>query len=477
MSDLKLYEEFVQSLLEEEKILVRNKKSGAVYDINQKSFNPSKHEVPKPKEIDKAEKEVEKKAEKKGSSHNLSKSSIDNARNQSNKIDGLLKDADDDTKERGRIVKEQFNKLLNAKSEEEEVEAIQVLIDNNLIQGHSGGTKIYMSPNTLLPRKFFAGEQGNSLTKRMNAVIAKHNLPIEIRQSSADRTLADTSGKHNEAGVVAYLYDSPENKKAYEELQKKFTDLGGGDEKRYDEINREVAEMIKNSLPPGSKITGAEQLGGNDEASMARKAALGLKPKSKVDYVVHYKDKDGKDQMMKVTAKTYSDPSKITMENSGAVKAGEKFLGKDLGEKVDKKYQELWAKYKWDDTMSDKEKRDRKTALKKEYLQEFEKAMQELAKTKEGQKQLTQMWRDVHGCDEDLYAQIINKKTGEKNLHPPGHYCNPGPPFKIKYDGTKMVVDVGGSEGDMEIVLKTEDTKSPKVLINHVKRKKKKDDK
>lgn len=477
MSDLKLYEEFVQSLLEEEKILVRNKKSGAVYDINHKSFNPSKHEVPKPKEIDRAEKEVEKEAEEKGSSHNLKQRAIKDAQNQINKVDDVLKDADDDTKKRGNLVKEQFNRILNAKTEEEEVEAIKVLIENNLIEGHSGGKKIYMSPNTLLPRKFFAGSDGNELTKRMNAVIAKHNLPIVPRQSSADRILADVSGKHNEAGVVTYLSDTPENRKHYKELQEKFKELGGGDEKRFDEINRNVADMIKNSLPPGSKITGAEQLGGNDEKTRARKAALGIPPGSKVDYVVLYKDKDGKEKVMKISAKTYSDPSRITMENSGAGKAGSKFLGEELGKEVDENFQRLKKKYKWDDSMSDEEKSKMKTALKKEYLQSYEKAMQKLAESKEGQEQLMKMWKSVHGCGEDLHTQIIDKKTGEAKIHPPDHYCNPGPPFKVKYDGTKMVVDVGGSEGDMEVVLKTEDDGSAKVLFNHVKRKKKKEDK
>ena len=474
MSGLKLYEEFVQTLTEEEKIIVRNKKSGSVYDINPTSFNPAKHEVPKPKEIVKAEKEVEKEAEEKGSSHNLRPSAIKDAQNQLGKVDDVLKDADNDTKERGRIVKEQFNKFLNAKTEEEEVEAIQTLIGNNLIEGHSGGKKIYLSSNTLLPRKFLCSENGNSLSKRMNEIIAKHNLSINVRQNSADRALADVSGKHNEAGVVAYLFKSPDNEKNYQALQKEYEKLGGGDEKRFDEINRKAADKIKNALPTGSKIAGAEQLGGNDEKTRKRKRELGLPENTKADYVVLYTDKDGKERKMAVTAKTYSDPNKITMDNAGYASAGTKMLGEKIGKEVDEKAKKLWEKYKWSVDTPPAEIKKRKTKFKEEYLKTYEKALQDLTKTKEGQEQIMNMWRSAHGCNEELYAQIINKKTGDTDIHQPGHYCNPGPPFKIKYDGTKMVVDVGGSEGDMEIVVKTEEGKSPKILFNHVKRKKKK---
>lgn len=469
MSGLKLYEEFVQTLAEEQRIVVKNKKSGSIYDINRSSFNPQNHAIPKPKEVEKAKEDAEDKAEDKGSAKGFSSATIKGTQEKLNGIDSILKNANDDAKKRGRIVKEQFNKILTAKTEEEEVEAIQTLIDNNLIQGHGGGKKIYLSPNTLLPRKYISGE-GNTLSKRMNEVIAKHNLPIEMRMGSQDRELADLSGKHNEAGVVAYLSDDQKTKDHYKKLQERYREIGGGEEERFDEINRKTADMIKSSLPKGSKILGAEQVGGD----IARQKDLGIDNKEDpTDYVIRYKDNDGKDKIMKVSAKTYTDPNNITMKNSGVKSAGVDYLGKDLGEKIDQDYQKLREKYKWDNSMSDEKKAELKTKLKEEYLKSYESAMIKLSKTKEGQEQLMKMWKSVHGCGKDVHTQIINKKTGAVTIHPPDHYCNPGPPFKIKYSGTRMVVDVGGSDGNMEIVLKTEDDGSPKLLFKHVKKKKK----
>ena len=469
MSDLKLYEEFVKSLSEEQRIVVKNKKSGSVYDINRSSFNSQTHTIPKPQEVEKAKEDAEDKAEDKGSSKGFSAATIKGAQEKLGGIDNILKDANDDAKERGKIVKDQFNKILTAKTEEEEVEAIQTLIDNNLIQGHGGGKKIYLSPNTLLPRKYLSGD-GNALTKRMNDVISKHNLPIEMRMGSQDRELADLSGKHNEAGVVAYLSDNDKTKEHYKKLQERYREIGGGEEERFDEINRKTASMIKDSLPKGSKITGAEQVGGD----LNRQRELGIDNKEDpTDYVIQYKDADGKDKIMKVSAKTYTDPNNITMKNSGVKNAGTDYLGKELGEEVDQNYQKLRKKYKWDDSMSEEKKSEMKTKLKEEYLKSYESAMVKLSKTEKGQEQLANMWKSVHGCGKDVHTQIINKKTGAVTIHPPDHYCNPGPPFKVKYNGTKMVVDVGGSEGDMEIVLKTEDTGSPKLLFKHVKKKKK----
>jgi hypothetical protein len=340
-----------------------------------------------------------------------------------------------------------------------------------LIQGHSGGKKIYTHPNTLLPRNtIYGGKTGSSISVEMNRLIKKNNMHLEVRQTSADKSLADMSGKHNEAGVVAYLHPTKENQDSYKANQKSLSELGG-DEKRFDETNKKSAQMIKDLLPKGSTITSAEQIGG----SKSRQKELGIDDKiDPTDLIIFYKDKDGKEQSLKVSAKTYSDPNNITMKNSGTLTAGEDYLGKELGAKLDKDFAELRKEYKWDSSTPEDKKKELKAALKKAYLKKWESSMQELSKTKEGQEQLMKMWKSVHGCGQNVHTQVINKETGDVTIHPPDHYCKPGPPFEVKYDGTRMVVNMGGKDkGELEMVVKTEEGGSPVLLFKHVKRKKK----
>ena len=94
--------------------------------------------------------------------------------------------------------------------------------------------------------------------------------------------------------------------------------------------------------------------------------------------------------------------------------------------------------------------------------------MKKLAETEEGQKQLIQMWKDVHGCGHDVHTLIVNKKTGESQIKPPEHYCDPKPPFDIKYDGGKVVINLETQTEDyVQVDCKTEMNSSPKLLFKH----------
>jgi len=118
--------------------------------------------------------------------------------------------------------------------------------------------------------------------------------------------------------------------------------------------------------------------------------------------------------------------------------------------------------------MTEEQKAEKKKNLKQEYLSAFSKKMVELSKTEQGQKQLTKMWKDVHGCGKNVYTQIINKNTGEVEVKSPDYYCNPKPPYEIKYDGVKLVINMGGQDNTfIQIDMKTEDKGSPKLLFRH----------
>jgi hypothetical protein len=379
-------------------------------------------------------------------------------------MDSLIASADKDTKTRVNILKKNWLKYLNADTKEEKIEALKELAEYKLIEGHAGGKKIYLSANTTLPYKHLTGSAGTSITEEMNQLIIEAGIDVPLRGGAKDRALADMSGKHNEAGVVSYLFPSDENKKAYADTQKSFKQLGG-DEAKFDKINKKAADSIKEKLPKGAKITGAQQVGGIGKTELMK---LGIDPKvDPTDLIIYYEMPNGKTGIMKVSAKTYSDPKNITMKNSGVNNAGITYLG-ELGKELDSKVSEMRKKFAWDDSMPEEKKAEQKKNLKQSYLSEFSKIMVELSKTEQGQKQLTKMWKDVHGCGRDVYTQIINKNTGEVEVKSPDYYCNPKPPYEIKYDGVKLVINMGGQDDTfIQIDMKTEDKGSPKLLFRH----------
>ncbi len=357
-----------------------------------------------------------------------------------------------------------WNSFLDATTEEERVQAVRELADNKLIEGHMGGKKIYLSANTTLPYKHLTGDSGNAVTLAMNKIIADNNIEVDMRGSSSDRALADMSGKHNEAGVVAYLFPNEENKKAYEETQKAFLELGG-DEKKFDEINKKAAQQIRDFIGEDSKIVGSEQVGGVGKSALLK---MGIDPKvDPTDLVIHYETPEGNTKMMKVSAKTYSDPKNITMKNSGLGNAGATYLGK-VGMKLDEDVKDIRERHKWDTMMPADKRQQNKKAFKDEYLTRFSDRMDELSKTPQGQKRLVKMWQEVHGCGQNVHTQIINKKTGNVELKPPKYYCDPKPPFDVKYDGVKMLINMGGqSDNWLQVDLKTEDKGAVKLLFRH----------
>lgn len=439
---------------------VKNKKSGNVYTV--KKPNPETHVTPSKGEIEKAEKEKQDKPE--GEVKPFSSATAKSEQAKLAKIDELLAGQDDNTLQRAEVLKQNWDQFVNAKTREERVQAVRELADNNLIEGHAGGKKIYLSPNSALPYKHLTGASGTSVSEEMNKIIQEEGIDVPMRGGAKDRALADMSGKHNEAGVVAYLFPSDENKKAYQSTQNTLKELGG-DEAKFDAINKKAAEVMKSSLPEGSQITGAQQVGGVGKNALAQ---LGIDPKvDPTDLIIQYKDKDGNGQIMKVSAKTYTDPKNITMKNSGVNNAGATYLG-DIGKDLDAKVGELRKKYAWNDSMSDQEKADQKKNLKQAYLGEFSSKMEELSKTREGQQKLTDMWKDVHGCGKNVHTQVINKKTGDVQMKSPDHYCNPTPPFGVKFDGVKLVINMGGKDDSfLQVDMKTEDKGSPKILFRH----------
>ena len=379
-----------------------------------------------------------------------------------------------DIKKAMGVLNNNWKKFVNAKTEEEKIEAVESMVDYGLIERNQFSKKtagkIYISSNAAgIPYKHFMGVSGtgNAVTEDMNRIIRENGLEVNMRNNSADRALADLSGKHNEAGVVALLDSSEENQKQYEELRKKYQELGNDDSEAHEQ-NKTAAELIKKSLPEGSKVTKSIQVGGIGGSKLMDLYGIDEKV-DPTDMLVVYEDKDGNKQTMKISAKIYSNPNDITMKNSGTKSAGRTYLGEAIGAPIDAKLQEMRDRNNYQEDGLEKNEQDiRKRAFREEYVQEFGAGMKKLAETEQGQEQLVQMWKDVHGCGHDVHTLIVNKKTGESQIKKPEHYCDPKPPFDIKYDGGKVVINLETQTDEyVQIDCKTEMNSSPKLLFKH----------
>jgi hypothetical protein len=276
--------------------------------------------------------------------------------------------------------------------------------------------------------------------------------------------MANASGVHNEAGVVAHIFPSKENKAAYSEISKTYGELGGN-LKEADAANKKAADMIKSALSPNAKVTDCKQVGGIGEKALKQ---MGIDPKTDPTDIVVYYTEGGKQKIMKISAKVYTNPKNITMKNSGVVGAGVDYLGEPEGSIIDKKWPDIRKKYQWTPDMSEEEKATRKAGMKQAYLQSFAGEMEKLSKSPEGQKRLLDMWRNVHGCGKNVYTLVTNKTTGSVDIKAPSYYCEPTQPFKVKYDGVKVVIEMNtGGPQFLQIDMKTEDVGSPKLLFRH----------
>jgi hypothetical protein len=380
-----------------------------------------------------------------------------------------------------------YKDFVNADTEEDQVEALRYLAENNLISSHSGGKKIYVHSNVLGGmkgnetvhdelRKKLAPDKGDTFSLEANRLIEKYGIEIEPGDDPG-RLLADLSGKLHEAGIAALIHPSPENTEAAEKLRDRFVKAGGDldiAEKQNEDAAKELRDYIQ-LLHEGAEIVSSQQVGGLGPNKLKE---LGITPLTDpTDVIVTIKDKSGNLINKKFSFKTYDNVNNITMKNSGTDKAGETWLGGEIGKKIDEKLKKMKSDSKyiyWADDIDKAEVKRRKEDLKKDYLKEFGGSMADLAKTKDGQEQLKDIWLKVHGCGNDVATLITNKKTNKTEIKPPDYYCNPKGNFKVSIDGTKVVVNMEeSSEGDepvrmLQLDFKTEKRGSTKMLWRHI---------
>lgn len=372
----------------------------------------------------------------------------------------------EETKEAYNVFEQNMNKVLNAKTDQEQIEAIRTLADYGFLKRNGNGKKLYID-NLPLPSKQMTGQSGDSFGEMVNKIAEENAIDIPLRDESADKALADVSGKHNEAGVVALLHPTDENMNEYNKLKDSYESYGG-DEKKAHQQNEKAVDAINQEIEkkfPGGKIKSAAQVGGIGPEKLKK---LGINPKKDpTDVIVEIEMEDGTTRHMKLSMKVYADPNSITMKNSGMNDAGSHYLGEP---EIDNELQSLREKYNYSEVgISAAEVATRKREFKSAYLTTFSQKMEQMSKTPEGQEKLLDMWKEVHGCGNDVYTSITNKQTGETIVHPPEYYCEPKIPLKVEYDGVKVVIRMGGENDNsfLELVCKTESQASPKLLFNH----------
>jgi hypothetical protein len=424
-------------------------------------------------------------------------------------------------KESAQIVSDSMDSYLSAGDDEKE-KILRNLVDNKLISVNTtnpdaGTKKVYFdSVLSGLDRKALG--DGDKFSEDMHRIMQERGIDPPQRLASADRALADMSGKHNESGMVFLLTPkgSPsyeENRKIHENNEKSYSSLGGNAGESTKRNESMVAEINK-TFSEGTSVTDAKNTGGIGGEQLAELYNINEKvdptdlivffspPKPDPSVEVpsakelekklgkKFKDMNADDLaernvliekryggMRKISAKAYTDPSHITMKNSGARKAGSEYLGKP---EFDKTLLDITTNPKYnyqEEGISDDEKSARKLAMKREYMKNMAKEMDEMVKPgSDGEKQLVKMWQDVHGCGHGTWTSVSNKKTGESKLYSPDHYCNPKTPFKLQKNGTSVTLQLDDSGDDaVEIVLKTESKSTPKLLFNHKKKKIKKE--
>tara|TARA_Y100000310_G_C20632882_1_gene789583 strand:- start:51 stop:1781 length:1731 start_codon:yes stop_codon:yes gene_type:complete len=436
---------------------------------------------------------------------------------------------DKETKKTAQEVQKSMDQFMEAETDEEKEEILRGLAENNLIQintedPNSSDKKIYFDTVlTGLDRKTLGN--GNVTTKEMWRIIHEKKIAAPLRGSSQEKALADMSGKHNESGMVLLLCPKDgahykENSELHEKNSSNFGNLGGSI-KAADQRNIDMSNEIKTTIPKGSKISDASNTGGLENAELAEQFNIVPKddptdlivfytppnpdPSVKVptvqEYEKEYEKRTGKSKkfkdmskeerrerdelvhkkhggMRKVSAKSYRDPSNITMKNSGAREAGSAYLGdKNVDSQLQETLQKPEYNYK-EEGLTKEERDDRKKNLKREYMDTMQSKMEELASSDEGQKQLLKMWQDVHGCGNDVYTSISNKTTGEATLHPPDYYCKPKLPFKIGRNDTSITVDLEETGSDsVKLDLKTQSDSSPVLLFVRKSKKSKEEEK
>ena len=426
-------------------------------------------------------------------------------------------DIEKSTKNRAKSLQEGLEAFASAKTDEEKAKVLNELAQNRLLEMN------FVEPEELRdsknPNKFTKKKlkvypslmsglgkddivKASSLGREMHRISSKYNLVVPVSQSSKVAARSDMSGKHNEIGMVVEVMGdnaSPEAKEMYETNERKLMELQDdpGSEtakaivERNREINKGLAKMCVDDIKKkGGTITGAEQVGGLGHDGLLDKYGIDDK-KNPTDLIIHYKDKNGKDQRMDVSAKIYKSDSSITMKNSGVKEFGNNYMDdEEANEQLSGLFND--PEYRWtDEKPGSKEYDDKKRAYKEKFAEIAGESMNKLAQDSSGppgngkqgnpddpstwsngQQKILQTWQEIHGCGQGVLTSVAvtGGEEPEMKLHDADHYCKPKMPLNIKINDTSCEILVGDETSGESVKFNAKTEKDgPKALFYHVK--------
>lgn len=462
----------------QEDTLVKNLDTGNKYLV--KNVNKKKHQVLKKNATkDDLEKEKSKKDSDDELSIKLSKSSRENVLNRLKTKSQELIDSDDREERRNRS-KDAVSLVTNffeTDNVNEQRKILKKLIENKYITTNTSNPnqsrrKIYFRSVNLSPqiRKLFAESTASNY---MWDVARKNGLQLEMDDSSQGRREAAFTGQFHEAGTASELANMLEIENKSEppttgELEIRL-DESGGDVSSMKRINKKSAEILKDNLikkyGDDANITSVRVVG-------TELAKSGQSTKDPTDLIVKV-ERGGKIYYERISMKAYKSLKSINMKNAGMRSVGEQMFGSD---KLNKRLLNLSDNDGKGWNFSDKDEREEYQRRSQEILYE---ELEEMVKSKDGQENLKEMWRTVHGCnlkDSDgnsigVSTLIANKTTEEVVYHESEYYCSPPEPIKVVKKNKSITIEVGDKDGIpvLELVTKTEKKhKDSGVLIfNH----------
>lgn len=380
----------------------------------------------------------------------------------------LSPDANDSQVLARKTLIEQWEKLLNSGTADEKAKILRQLSYDRLILRNNNNSKVYINWEVLgvrfEDRKALCGNDGRIFSRYLGTIIADRNIEVPMLKQSAQKALSVAMGDAHEFGLAYELNKSDKTRKRDADKQYERLRKLGGDVDHMVESNqiaaKKIQNLIKQQYGPKVKIVRATAVGGTPAQKAKR-----LDP---TDVIVELDttDENGDPVVLKFSNKYYSDPYLINMKNvgvGGAMRLLFSGISPSLdlmAREFDEKREKSRAKHKWGRAapeQDDEQNSEEKVAYKQEYLKNLAKFLNTVKNKENGGALIFEMWSRIHGCGQNVYTEVVNRRDLSVDVLEPGHYCKDQvrvdargrkryPEWNIQYVGSKLIVSIQGEK-------------------------------
>lgn len=366
-----------------------------------------------------------------------------------------------------------MNAFVNSDDLADKMKVVQTLLDEKYIAFDEDRTKkkIYFETISTGLDQEFLSRQTTKAAKQISATIyeiaqtllsqeAKQPADGEMRDEKEIRRYgkkhfgakASVMGKHHEYGVayhiakMAGLADEKSLSTKYDSTIDKFIKLNGNHE-AYDIGNeRSAMDIISTFVPSGGVVTGIRVIN-----ATARKNNI-VDP---TDIEMDYEREDGSTNTIKLSLKHQSSKTSITLRTLGLSEDSSfsNVIGGSIGKNIQNKFdQDINPNIRvgpsnqgtdfdpdsfWE-TETD-EAQEYKTAKKIEFTHYMAEQLGTLQHTKDGQTQLKNIWKQLHGCRDNVFLAVTSNITTETEVRGPKSYCEPED-LTVTFNGKRISV-------------------------------------